>query len=192
MEEYLSVLRPLLSEGRVDFSGEVFTVNAQLHVQDSSPSPVLIAALAPRMLRLAGEQSDGTVTWMAGRQAIASHIAPRLGDAARAAGRPAPRICVGLPIVVTDDAAQGRETADQEFSRYGQLVNYRRMLDIEDVAGPADVAVVGNESQVEAQLRALADAGTTDFLASIFPVGDDADASITRTWNLLKELQGKI
>ncbi|WP_089937144.1 TIGR03564 family F420-dependent LLM class oxidoreductase [Candidatus Entotheonella palauensis] len=192
MDEYLSVLRPLLSEGRVDFSGDVFKVNAQLHVQHSSPFPVLIAALAPRMLRLAGEQSDGTVTWMAGRQAIASHIAPRIGDAARAAGRPAPRICVGLPIAVTDDEVKGRETADQEFNRYGQLVNYRRMLDIEEVAGPADVAVVGNESQVEAQLRALADAGATDFLASIFPVGDDADASMTRTWNLLKALQGKI
>jgi F420-dependent oxidoreductase-like protein len=192
MEEYLSVLRPLLSEGRVDFSGEVFTVNTQLHVQDSSPFPVLIAALAPQMLRLAGEQSDGTVTWMAGRQTIASHVAPRIGDVARAVGRPTPRICVGLPIAVTDDEAQGRETAARDYSRYGQFVNYRRLLDIEGVAGPADVAVVGNEAQVEAQLRTFADAGATDFLASIFPVGDDADTSITRTWNFLKDLNGKI
>ena len=98
---------------------------------------------------------------------------------ARAVGRPTPRICVGLPIAVTDDEAQGRETAARDYSRYGQFVNYRRLLDIEGVAGPADVAVVGNEAQVEAQLRTFADAGATDFLASIFPVGDDADTSIT-------------
>ena len=78
------------------------------------------------------------------------------------------------------------------FERYGQLVNYRRMLDIEDVEGPSEVAIVGNESEVEAQLRAFADAGATDFLAAPFPVGDDAEASNARTWELLKSLNGKL
>ncbi len=192
MEEYLAVLHPLFSEGRVDFAGQIFSVKAELRVQDSSPFPVFLAALAPRMLRLAGERADGTVTWMAGRETIASHIAPRLQAAAQAAGRPQPRVCVGLPIAVTDDETQGREIAAQDFQRYGQLVNYRRLLDIEGVAGPADVAVVGNEHQVEQQLRALAAAGATDFLAAIFPVGENPDASLARTWNLLKNLNGTL
>src|SRR5207249_12058667 len=112
--------------------------------------------------------ADGTVTWMAGRKTIAAHIAPRLHAAAQAAGRPQPRVCVGLPIAVTDDETQGRETAAQDFQRYGQLVNYRRLLDIEGVAGPAEVAVVGNEQQVEQQLRAFAATGATDSLTATF------------------------
>ena len=192
MEEYLSVLRPLFSAGRVDFAGQIFSVKAELRVQDSSPFPVLLAALAPRMLRLAGAMADGTVTWMAGRKTIASHIVPRLHAAAQAVGRPQPRVCVGLPIAVTDDETEGREYAAKDFQRYGQLVNYRRLLDIEGVEGPADVAVVGNERQVEQQLRAFAAAGATDFLAAIFPAGENPDASIACTWNLLKNLNGTL
>lgn len=192
MREYLSVLRPLVREGQVDFAGQVFRVKAELTVPGAAPFPILIAALAPMMLRIAGELADGTITWMAGRKTIESHIVPRLGAAAKTAGRPQPRICVALPIAVTDDSRSGHEQAAKEFRRYGQLVNYRRVLDIEGVNGPADVAVLGNESQVEQQLRGLAAAGATDFLAAIFPVGEDAAASMSRTWTLLKSLNGKL
>ncbi len=157
-----------------------------------APFPVLLAALAPRMLQLAGTHADGTITWMAGSKTIANHIAPRINEAADAAGKSKPRICVGLPVAVTDDVAAGREQAMETFQLYGQLTNYRRMLDIEDVQGPADVAVIGNENEVEAQLRAFAAAGATDFLASIFAVGDDRDASQARTWQLLQRLSGSL
>jgi 5,10-methylenetetrahydromethanopterin reductase len=192
MREYLSVLRPLIDTGRVDFAGQVFRVRGAMQVPGAAPCSVLIAALAPMMLRVAGELADGTITWMAGRKTVESHIVPRLTAAAKAAGRPQPRVCVALPVAVTDDAEQGRAEAARVFQRYGQLVNYRRVLDIEGVAGPADVAVVGDEQQVERQLRALASAGATDFLAAIFPVGADEAASTTRTWNLLKSLAGKL
>jgi 5,10-methylenetetrahydromethanopterin reductase len=192
MREYLSVLRPLVSEGRVDFAGQVFRVKAEMNVPGAAPFPVLIAALAPMMLRIAGELADGTITWMAGGKTLESHIVPRLSTAAKTAGRLQPRVCVALPIAVSDDPISGREQAAKEFRRYGQLVNYRRVLDIEGVNGPADVALVGNESQVEQQLRALAAAGATDFLAAIFPVGEDAAASMSRTWTLLRNLNGKL
>ena len=192
MQEYLQVLRPLISENQVDFAGEVFTVKAEINVQGATPCPVLIAGLAPRMLRHADELSDGTITWMAGAKTIETHIAPMLNEAAAGVGRPQPRICVALPIAVTDDAPNGREQANKDFHRYGQLVNYRRMLDIESSAGPEDVAVVGNEDEVETQLRTFATAGTTDFLASVFPVGNDMVASEARTLALLKCLNGNI
>lgn len=192
MREYLSVLRPLIDDGRVDFAGQVFRVKSEMQVPGAAPCPVLIAALAPMMLRVAGELADGTITWMAGRKTIESHIVPRISAAAKAGGRPPPRVCVALPVAVTDDAAQGREQAAQIYRRYGQLVNYRRVLDIEGVAGPADVAVVGTEAQVEQQLRGFAAAGATDFLAAIFSVGADEAASTTRTWNLLRSLNGRL
>ena len=188
VEEYLAVLRPLIDDGRVDFDGDFYNVHADLTLPDWMPVSVMISALAPRMLRLAGSVADGTITWMAGVRAIDSHVAPRINAAAADAGKSAPRVCVGLPVAVTDDEAAGRAQAAQIYERYGALVNYRRILDVEDVEGPSEVAVIGNEAEVERQIRAFADAGATEFIASVFPVGDDADASVARTQALLKSL----
>jgi F420-dependent oxidoreductase-like protein len=192
MREYLAVLNPLLREGRVAFNGEVFRTAASLQVPGAKAPSVMIAALAPMMLKLAGEQTDGTITWMAGVKTIETHVAPKLAAAAKAAGRPEPRVCVGLPIAVTEDVDGARARAGQFFQMYGTLPNYRRMLDKEGVAGPADVAIVGDESSVERQLRDLASAGATDYFAPAFPVGDDPQASLARTYALVKSLVGKI
>ncbi len=97
-----------------------------------------------------------------------------------------------MPIAVTDDPQAAREQAARTYERYDQLTNYRRMLSREGVEGPSEVALIGNEAETERQLVADADAGATDFLASIFPVGDDKEASLVRTTSLLKSLIGKI
>ena len=192
MREYLSVLLPLIREGRTSFSGEFFRVNATVQVPVPKPPAVLIAALAPVMLRMAGQMTDGTITWMVGPKALENHIVPRITKAAKEAGRPAPRVVVGLPIAVTDDPEGATERAARSFQVYGTLPNYKRVLDIEGVGGPADVAIVGKESEVEQQLRDIASAGATDFLAGMFPVGDDVQASLGRTRTLLKGLVGKL
>ncbi|HZP57822.1 MAG TPA: TIGR03564 family F420-dependent LLM class oxidoreductase [Dehalococcoidia bacterium] len=192
MREYLDVLLPLLREGKVAHRGEVFRVAANLQMSGVQPPSVMIAALAPAMLKLAGERTDGTITWMTGAPAIRNHIAPKLREAAAAAGRPAPRIVAGLPVCVTDDAAAARERAARAFVIYGQLPNYRRILDIGGVPGPADIALVGNEAEVERQVRDLAAAGATDLVGALFPVGDDAAASIARSRALLQSLIGKV
>jgi len=192
MREFLAVLMPLLTEGKVQHQGEVFRVAGAVAVPGATTPAVLIAALAPVMLRLAGEQADGTITWMSGTKTIESHVAKRINAAAGKAGRAKPRVAVALPVCVTDDAAAARQVASQLFAIYGQLVNYRRMLDREGAGGPGDVAVVGTEAEVEQQLRALAAAGATDFLAAIYPAGDDAAKSVARSRELLKGLVGKI
>ena len=144
------------------------------------------------MLRGAGERADDGFSWMAGPKTIESHVAPRINRAAESAERPSPRVCVGMPLAVTDNAHEGREQAAKTYERYGQLVNYRRMLDIEGVEGPSEVALIGNEAEVTEQLKAYADAGATDFLASVFPVGNDEQASLARSNDLLKSLVGKL
>ena len=97
-----------------------------------------------------------------------------------------------MPVAVTDDPLGAREQAARTYQRYGELVNYRRMLDLEGVEGPSEVALIGNEEEVVGQLRAYADAGATDFLASVFPVGEDEDASLARSMKLLRSLVGKM
>ncbi len=192
VREYLCVLGPLVREGRVAFNGDLLRVNGGLRVAGATPFPILLAALAPVMLRMAGELAEGTVTWMTGRKAIETHIVPRISAAASAAGRPEPRVCVGLPVAVTDDPAGARERAAQVFQIYGQLPNYRRVLDIEGAAGPADVAIIGDETEVERQVHAFANAGATELAALLFPADADAEASMARTRALLQGLIGRV
>jgi len=132
------------------------------------------------------------VTWMTGRKTLESHIVPSITAAAREAGRPAPRIVAGLPVCVTDDPTAAREAAARIFVVYGGLPNYKRVLDREGAAGPADVAIVGDEQAVEREVRALAAVGVTDFLAPIFPAGENAGASMQRSRELLRSLVGKV
>jgi 5,10-methylenetetrahydromethanopterin reductase len=185
MREYLAVLLPLLAGEPCGFDGA--TVRA--HIGLSTPRcprkiPVLLAALAPRMLRLAGEYADGTVLWMTGPATVRDHIVPSISRAAAEAGRPSPRVVCMLPVCVTDDPAGARSGADKVLAIYGQLPSYRAMLDKEGAAGPGDVAIVGDEDAVTAQIRALADYGVTDFVAAEYARGPDGP----RTRALLRTL----
>ena len=192
MEEYLTVLQSLMDTGNVDFRGEHFAVTYDIQRMADSPPTVCIAALGPRMLRLAGSRAGGTITWMVGPRTLDSHIVPRISAAADEAGQPSPRVCVGLPVCVSDDRQAAFKAAAGYYHGYGNLPSYRRMLDIEGVESPAEVAIVGNEAEVESQLRALSDAGATDLLASVFPAGDDPASSTSRTYDLLKSLVGQV
>jgi F420-dependent oxidoreductase-like protein len=192
MAEYLSVLMPLLQDGRVSFNGEFFRVNASLQVPAPKPPQVVLAAMGRKMLRLAGSVTDGTVTWMCGPKTIGTHVVPRISAAAEEAGRPKPRVIAGLPVAVVDDVAAAREKAARAFQQYGTVPSYQRMLAIEGASGPADVAIVGDEASVERDLKGLRDSGATEFLASIFPAGPDAKASVARTLALLSSLVGRI
>jgi F420-dependent oxidoreductase-like protein len=187
MREYLSILVPLLEKGTVEFDGETLSAHQSLSLGDAAPCPVLVAALGPQMLRLAGARTAGTVLWMVGEKTLREHIAPEIGEAAARAGRPAPRIVAGLPICVTGDVAAARERAGRAFAMYGQLPSYRAMLDREGGVAPADVALIGGESEVEDRLAALAAAGATEFAASEFARGDDA----ARTRELLVRWQSR-
>ncbi|HEX2678313.1 MAG TPA: TIGR03564 family F420-dependent LLM class oxidoreductase [Polyangiales bacterium] len=188
MREYLSVLAPLVRTGKVDFDGEQFRVHAGVNVPGSKPCPILIAALAPKMLALAGSVADGTITWMTGPKTLAEHTVPTIVKAAADSGRPAPRVVVGLPVAVSDDAAAAKEMAGKAFRVYGALPSYRAMLDREGAEGPADVAMVGDEAAVSRQIEHLAAIGVTDFMAIPYALGlrEARDASIARTMTLLR------
>ena len=174
MREYLEVLCPLLRGETVSHQGEEYRVNAALQVPGAKPVPLLVAALGPVMLKLTGRMADGTITWMTGPQTLENHIIPTMGKAAAHAGRPTPRTVAGLPIVVTNDAASARESIGKLLTMYGQLPSYRAMLDREGVAGPAEVAIAGDEAAVGAEIDRLRDIGVTDFNAAIMPVEDGA------------------
>ena len=185
MKEYLASLMPLLRGETVRSAGERVTTNAFSPIEvPGAPPPVLVAALGPTMLKLAGTVADGTITWMTGTGTIAGHIAPTITAAAEAAGRPAPRVVVSLPISVTKDVDAAKARIDAALAIYPNLPSYKAMLDMEGAQSAADVSFVGDEETVAAAIGRLADAGATDFVAAV--VGDGAERE--RGLALLSEL----
>ena len=175
MREYLGVLMPLLRGEAANWQGEEYRVaGLQLTVPGAEPVPTVVAALGPLMLRIAGELTDGTNTWMVGPRTMEGHIVKRLAAAADAAGRPAPRVVGGVPIVLTRQPEEARQRIAQGLAMYGQLPSYRAMLDREGVAGPADIALVGDENALRGGIERFRSAGVTDFNAAIMAVEPDA------------------
>jgi len=190
MREYLAVLAPLIRAGSVGYQGSEYRVTASVNVPGATPCPILVAALAPKMLALTGAEADGTITWMTGPKTIREHTAPRIREAAAKAGRPRPRVVVGLPIAVTKEVVAARGSAARQFEVYGALPSYRAMLDREGAVGPGDVAIAGDASAVGETLSRLAEAGATDFYAIPFRVEGDVDA-VARTRRFLVEHAAK-
>jgi F420-dependent oxidoreductase-like protein len=181
MDEYLSVLLPAMRERKVSFTGDVWS--AEVEAVGGTPGAqapaVLLAAMGPRMLGLAGSRTDGTILWLSGPRAIADQIKPALDAAAAGAGRPTPRIVASVPVCVTSKADDVRQLIAAVLAGYNDLPSYRGVMDAEGAAGPADVSLVGTEDEVRKGLAAFADAGATDFAALEFFTGAD-DIAATR------------
>ena len=174
MKEYLDVLLPLLNGDPVQTDGEHYRGQVSLEIPDAEkPVSCMLAAMGPAMLRLAGARTDGTILWMTAANVVESYIAPTMNAAADEAGRPHPRIVVGLPVMLSSNVDAARATAAEQFANYERLPSYRSMLDKQGAAHPEDVAILGTEEQVETQLRQLKDAGTTDFVGVVFGSEDE-------------------
>jgi F420-dependent oxidoreductase-like protein len=198
MRSYLDVLdRAFAGPGPVDVENEFFRVHNPLDITDVTPTPVLLAALGPLMLRLAGERTDGTILWMADERAIESHVVPNLTRGAEAAGRPAPRVVAGIPICICNEdevdtaiARTNRILAEAEVSP-----NYQQLLDRGDAREVGDMLAAGSETTVTKRLQSFADAGVTDVSLRIVPIGDTRDellASRQRTVDFLTSLHGNL
>lgn len=160
MRDYLSILTPLVRSGAVAYDGEIFSAHGEFSVSGASPCPVLVGALGPQMLRLAGSLADGTVTFMTGPRTLAGFTCPSIREAADRAGRPTPRVVSLIALCVTDDVTVARARAQEVAGRMVELPSYAAMLQRE--GGPALIA--GSEDQVRAELAALETAGVTDLV----------------------------
>jgi F420-dependent oxidoreductase-like protein len=200
MRAHLDVLDQALAGaglGNVDVDNELFRVHQPIDVTDVGPTPLLLAALGPAMLRIAGERTDGTILWLADERAIASHVVPRITEAATAAGRPAPRVVAGVPVCVCGDdevdAAIAR--ANRVLSEAEVSPNYQRLLDLGDATSVGDILAAGSEASVERRLRSFADAGVTDLSVRVVPIGEDREALLAsrqRTRDYLASLSGSL
>jgi F420-dependent oxidoreductase-like protein len=181
VRSYLEVLNlGLAGPGRVDVENEHFRIHNPLAITDITPTPILLAALAPLMLKIAGELTDGTVLWMADARTIGDYIAPSITKAAADAGRAAPRIVAGVPVTLCrkDEVDGAREWARRAMSHSEYSPNYERLLEHGDAKDAGDFLVAGDEEDVKATLERYRDAGVTDFSARLLPYGKSREARI--------------
>ena len=194
VRDYLDVLLAAFAgPGAVDVDNDSFRVHSPMDVADARPMPVLLAALGPIMLRIAGERADGTILWMADERAIADHIAPRIVAAANTSGRPAPRIVAGVPVALcaAGEADDARAMASEVLGHAHFSPNYVRLLEHGDAEDVGDTMATGSEAAVLSRLQRYRDAGVTDLAARVVPVGRDPatrQASRKRTRAFLASL----
>ncbi|MFD3727554.1 TIGR03564 family F420-dependent LLM class oxidoreductase [Streptomyces sp. NPDC058671] len=190
LREFLTALRPLLATGLADFHGELLTARTPLPAAvpggAEPPVPLLVAAMGPQTLRVSGELADGILPFLAGPRALGEHIVPAVTAAAEAAGRPAPRIVALVPGVVTADAGKVREAAASALALYDDIPSYRRVIGLSGGTRAADLAVIGDEEHVAAEVRRYREAGVTEVVVTATDLGGEADRR--RTWALLGEL----
>ncbi len=191
MSEYLQALNGALTQ-RVRYRGEVIAAHGNLNIPGAPIPPVYVAALGPQMLRIAGELTAGTITWMVGPRTLAELTAPIIRDSAEKAGRPEPEIITPMPVCVTSDRERAFTIADEELKWYETLPSYRAMLNREGVEKAASMAIIGNEDEVRTRIADFEEAGSTTFAIKVF--GDPDDQARTRefAWDLARSRAGRV
>jgi len=181
MRHYLEVLEVAFAgPGPVDVENDDFRIHNPLDITDLPPTQMLIAALAPVMLKLAGEKAGGTILWMADERAIGEHVAPRISKAAADAGRPAPRVVAGVPVTLcrNDEVDAVREWANTALGHAEFSPNYQRLLEQGNATDVGDICAAGDEDAIRSRLLQFRDAGATDVAVRVLPFGQDRAARI--------------
>lgn len=185
LREYLTVLRALLHEGRVDFEGD--HVTARTEFRNPPRTPIMASALRPRSFELCGELADGAISWMCPRTYLVEQALPALIEGARKAGRTGvdvPPLVAHVPIVVTSDREAARRLARERLGNYSRTPFYLAMFAQAGFGDAAegysdalldDLVVSGTEDEVAERLRSYLDVGMGQVLAH--PILDPADTS---------------
>lgn len=129
---------------------------------DPDGAPVVLAALGPKMLELAGESSAGAHPYF---------TTPEHTRRAREIMGPDKLLCVEQKVILTSDATAARELQLAQVRRYGALPNYRNNwkrlgYDEERIAGEDqefldELVVWGDADTIRARVAEHYDAGAT-------------------------------
>ena len=173
MVQYLDALLPLLEGQAVDVSGDL--VSARTVIEVPGPAPrVMLAAMGPRMLRLAADRTEGTILAWTGPRTIAEHVRPTIGDSL---------ISAVLWVCVTDDPDGARDRIGRQLAGYRTLPSYRAMSERERVDDMMDLLVIGNADEVRAEFARYAEASTDEI--AIIAQGTPAERELA--WAMIEE-----
>ena len=184
LREYVRILRSLLWEGTVDFAGDYYTVSGSLPAGSEPPkTPLPISTLRPNAWRLAGEISDGAISWLNPIDYVVEIAIPAVREGAEAAGRLRPPVIVHVPVAITSDRAAARAAFRERFPIYGRLPFYAEMFATAGYPVEADgrmpdglvddLLVSGTVDQVRDRLEVIRGRGIDELLISHVPVVDE-------------------
>ena len=177
VRDYIDVLDAAFAgPGTVGIDNDNYRVHSPIDVTDAFDVPMLLAALGPTMLRIAGGRPGGTILWMADERAIGDYVVPRITEAADVAGRSGIRVVAGVPVALCAEGEvdEARAYASEILGHADFSPNYIRLLEHGDAEDVGDTMAAGDESTVLARLRLYRDAGVTDLAARVVPLGNDA------------------
>ncbi len=185
MREYLTIVRASLRDGACAFDGRFFTARWSYAAPRRPDMPVMISALNPRMLELAGELADGVVLYMCSPKYIRERVVPAITAGREKAGKSLDgfEIVAAIDVCLTSDRAATLVVYRKTVERYASLPYYRKVMDAagykEDLDADRiteamidDVAGIGDEQQVRAAIRRYREAGVT--LPGLGPFGGHA------------------
>ena len=184
MLEYGTVLRNLLEEGRVAHAGRYHRVEAALWLAERMPVPILVGTLGAQMCHAVSRFADGIMTWLAPASYLASVVLPAAREGAEQAGTPVPRVVAAIPAALSADRQTVLQGLNAAFGGMARAPSYLGMLQRAGLAQPTDeggwteemldaVVAWGDESDLDARVNELADAGADELVLWPFPVGDD-------------------
>ncbi|HEV2061594.1 MAG TPA: LLM class flavin-dependent oxidoreductase [Solirubrobacteraceae bacterium] len=171
MREYVAIVRAIL-RGEEPPAGEKWRTGFRLQVEPRPDVPIYVAALSPRMLRLAGEVADGVILWLCNPNYIRDVVVPEVTRGREQAGRGLDGfdVVAAVPSALTDDVAAAHATMRRDLIPYFGLPFYRAMIERsgfgEDVAAYDEAAGKGDG---EAMQGAISDA----FLEVLTATGDE-------------------
>ena len=192
--DYLDVLDAAAAgPGLIEVHNPSFRINNPMYVTDQPRMSVMVAALGPVMLQLAGSRTDGTILWLADEKAIETHIARRLNAAAAESGRAVPRIVAGVPICLClpGEVEAAKTRANRVLAEATVSPNYKRLLAQGNATNVGDILAAGDEAMIRARLANFAAAGVTDVSVRVLPIGENRDELIEssgRTRELIASL----
>ena len=200
LREYVRILKALLQEGSVDFSGRHY----EAHTSIPAPVdvPVMAAALGEGAFEMCGAEADGAISWVCPGVYLRDVALPAMQRGAEQAGRPTPPLIAHVPVCVHDNPEEAREAVAQQFRGFAVAPFYRNMFHNAGFPEVAEgvwssgmvgaVAVTGNEEQVAEGLQGLLDIGAAELMTSPVAAGPDREASRERTMNLLAQVSRSV
>ena len=175
MREYLDIVRTSLRDGGCSIDGKHFSAHWAYSGPRRAEMPVMISALGPRMLDLAGQVADGVVLWMCSPAYVRDHVVPAVTAGRQKVGKSMDgfEIVAAIPVCLTTDRTAGQEVFRQTVERYSNPgLYYRKMMDASGFkaqleAGEVSNAMldelsgIGDEEQVRGVIRRYREAGVT-------------------------------
>jgi F420-dependent oxidoreductase-like protein len=180
LREYVAVLRAALWEGKVDYQGRYYKVRTT--IPRTPRTPILISALREGAFHLAGEISDGAISWVCPVPYLLEKALPALQAGAAKSGRAAPPLVAHILVALNQDRQAVLAAARRQLGHYGQLPFYASMF--ADAGFPVspdgtisdalidNLVISGDEAAVKGRLVELLGMGLDELMVMQVPVVD--------------------